>query len=1515
MAEETASLILKVDSTQVEKGSKSLKDFASAGATAEASLKKHGQAIDSANKTTAGFIASLERKIATDGKAASAVLRYDSALLAATKTQRNYIDTLIKQVEQQEKAGNAAEKTSFSMERLTKAAGAIGVAIAAVNTALSATRTYTEFSRSLANVSTLIEGTTEQMKALESASIALGTRYGKMPVEQAKTFYQVISSGITDVSKATDLLDSANKLSVAGFSDLFATADSMTSIMNAYGEAIQSTSDLSDILFVGTLAGKTTINELAGSLGRVAPIAKELNVGIDELVGSIAALTLGGIGTAEAVTGMRAILAAVAKPSAEAAKLAKQLGIEFDSASLKTKGFTAFLDDLKVKTGGSEQSLSILFGGVEALIPVMALSGEAGVKFNGIMKQMEDRAGATQTAFEKMEQSPGFRLDKLMANISAAGIKLGDMLATVLLPIMEKVSSTFNALFGSSMPVSAIEKQKQAIASMTKELESMQNRLNIPVIGGLIFDKRKADELSKSIENSIEDLKRLETEENKVVKTQAAVNTVTTKAIDLQDKLGNSREKSTNKTKAYNVEIYKLKEAEKQLAGAKDIEYQKLKRHEVLLNEAKQLTEQTRTAQEKYNATIQRYNELRPHLTAETYSRAVANTTKELERSRTEFDKLDQANNGLRDNWRSAWSNMEQTGRMAFTQFASHGIDSIKSIGEALKLSLFDLLYQLTARRWLINIGASLEGTLFGAAGSAAGSAAGAGLFTGGFGKGVTNLVGRGGSMLPGALGTFFGGMAGNGAFSAAGGAGTAFIGGSGTALGGTGMGVTAGLGARFGSMMSAAAAPLAIAFSLDAIGRLIGGNKKLGGAEKIPVIGGFLAGLFGRGPLKQKETTLTGDIGLGGLESGMLETVFKAKGGLFRSNKTDFARVDAITGEIWTDNQKQLGQFAKDLGKAAKDIFSAFNEAAKESSKIINATAENLGLSTESMKDFNYQLNLVSEKGKALTEEQIAEEIEKMTTAMTEKFIPNIKELTKVNESAIEALARLNNEFLATEQAARVLGMTLADAKVYVQGMGFELRTAFTDAAGGVDSFNSKVAFVAENFLTAEQRFSMGIETLNSQLTKAGVPLDATKESFYQLLRVTAAAGDAVKFGGLLDIAPLFAEIRDAQKAAAEEQKAAAEIQRKAAIETADAWIKQAEAQHKINVMNELDLAYSSLQRSIDAEKLKITNQYNDAIKESETRIKGVTDSISNLTDISKLLKSSVASMSGFDIVAARAQVSAAIASQDFSSPALRDAITALTQKGTGFTSKIEEQRYNAQNLTLLRSLDNVADSDLLLQQRSLAALQNAEKILKENYDAEIKRLDGIIDGFKQQIDALKQIDNSVLSIPGAIDRMGAAIAAAMEITAPLSNNNVVSISPSVAAAPVYDSPSPISNADILEFGRSHTPMEIYQAAIKYGISSARIAESGLATQDQINQFVKENKLASFDIGGRVPKTGIAMIHKDEQILTKDDNKSLKQSLEEMKKAIEVMTVTQNKINRRFDKWDAEGLPDTRVA
>ena len=88
---------------------------------------------------------------------------------------------------------------------------------------------------------------------------------------------------------------------------------------------------------------------------------------------------------------MRAILAAVAKPTKEAADEAARLGIEFDTAAVKSMGFSNWLQHVLEKSGGSTDSLALLFGGVEALVPMLALSGQAGVDFIATMEEMKNK--------------------------------------------------------------------------------------------------------------------------------------------------------------------------------------------------------------------------------------------------------------------------------------------------------------------------------------------------------------------------------------------------------------------------------------------------------------------------------------------------------------------------------------------------------------------------------------------------------------------------------------------------------------------------------------------------------------------------------------------------------------------------------------------------------------------------------------------------------------------------------------------------------------------------------------------------------------------------------------------------------------------------------------------------------------------------------------------------------------------------------------------------------------------
>lgn len=323
---------------------------------------------------------------------------------------------------------------------------AFGVAAAAAFASAFAVKNLIDFSDALAEVSTLVEVTTFDMKGLEAAAIDMSKQFGTSGAAQVKAFYSTISAGASSAAEATETLSVANKLAVGGVTDIGTAVTGLTSFMNAYGDEVDGAIGVSDALFVGMRAGQTTIGELAGGLGKVASLAKASGTSFDELVASVSALTKGGVVTTEAITGVRAILAGVVKPTSEAAKMAESLGLEFNAAALKAKGFQAFIADVAAKTGGSTDKLAQLFGGVEALVPILALSGKAGADFADIMEQMADKAGATEAAFDKIAMSAGFQAGRVWSALKAEVLLAGGALLNDMVPALKAVADNMGTL-------------------------------------------------------------------------------------------------------------------------------------------------------------------------------------------------------------------------------------------------------------------------------------------------------------------------------------------------------------------------------------------------------------------------------------------------------------------------------------------------------------------------------------------------------------------------------------------------------------------------------------------------------------------------------------------------------------------------------------------------------------------------------------------------------------------------------------------------------------------------------------------------------------------------------------------------------------------------------------------------------------------------------------------------------------------------------------------------------------
>nr|WP_256433559.1 phage tail tape measure protein [Myxococcus sp. CA040A] len=301
------------------------------------------------------------------------------------------------------------------------------------------------FSTAMAQVSTLLEDDQlGMMGQLADSAKRLGAEFGRGPTDQAKALYEIMSAGAADAAKATEMLAVANKLAIGGVTDVSVAADGLTSIMASYGNQLRSATQAADAMFISAADGKTSIETIARHIGKVAPIASQTGVSLQELLAANAALTKAGIKTETAMEGVRSILAQVAKPSSEAAILAKELGIEFNTAGLKSKGLSGFLQDMKDKTGGSTELLAALVGGVEALLPAMTLSGTASADFAASLQHMETSAGKTEAAFRKMAETPQMKVDQLRARFAALRIEVGEDLLGTISPAMDGLLRNFD---------------------------------------------------------------------------------------------------------------------------------------------------------------------------------------------------------------------------------------------------------------------------------------------------------------------------------------------------------------------------------------------------------------------------------------------------------------------------------------------------------------------------------------------------------------------------------------------------------------------------------------------------------------------------------------------------------------------------------------------------------------------------------------------------------------------------------------------------------------------------------------------------------------------------------------------------------------------------------------------------------------------------------------------------------------------------------------------------------------
>lgn len=345
--------------------------------------------------------------------------------------------------------GSDSEKMAKSVDKSTKSAGqsfdglkrlgglaATAIAGLAVKIGVDAVQSAAQFSKEMANVSTLVDTSVESMSDMKTQILELSKRMPVAMSDLTSSLYDIRSAGIS-ASMAMGVLEQSGILATAGLGTTKEATDLMTSAMNSFKSEGLTAAQTADILFKTVKAGKTTVSELAMSFGASAPVIAEAGVGLRDFQAATAALTTTGLPASQAQMGLRQAIVALIKPTTDMSAIFKKLGVE-DGRELIATSDNMGEAFKRVKDAADKGNISYekAIGSVEALNATTGIMTTTSDAYKDTLGNMKNGQNEVNKAFEKQNEEASAQYQILKNELNVEMIKLGNKILPVLIENM-----------------------------------------------------------------------------------------------------------------------------------------------------------------------------------------------------------------------------------------------------------------------------------------------------------------------------------------------------------------------------------------------------------------------------------------------------------------------------------------------------------------------------------------------------------------------------------------------------------------------------------------------------------------------------------------------------------------------------------------------------------------------------------------------------------------------------------------------------------------------------------------------------------------------------------------------------------------------------------------------------------------------------------------------------------------------------------------------------------------------
>lgn len=447
-----------------QSGERALEAFENTGTAADGALSKVSRTAAQTAKSTdaaADSVDDLSSAIGDYEKATGQAANSTGILSEkTTETEKNLdeaAEAARKASEEVEKFGDKSEETGKQSEESSKkgrdgikelqgvlaSAGIAATLNEIKNGFFDCSEAAAQFETSTAMVATIADTSQKSLSSISKEVRSYSNETGEAASDMAEATYQAISASV-NTADAAAFAGTATKLAVGGFTSATTAVDVLTTAINAYGLAASDATQLSDYLITTQNLGKTSVDQLAQSVGKVIPLASAYNVQMDNLSSAYAVLTANGIATAESGTYLKSMLSELGDTGSDVSGvLLNSTGKTF--AQLMEQGYS--LGDVMSMLGdavdGDSTAFNALWSSTEAGIGALSLFNAGADKYDSVLESMRTSAGATEKAYSTMADTTDKSKQRMENAFNNLKISVGDVLNPALTQVYEGFTGVF----------------------------------------------------------------------------------------------------------------------------------------------------------------------------------------------------------------------------------------------------------------------------------------------------------------------------------------------------------------------------------------------------------------------------------------------------------------------------------------------------------------------------------------------------------------------------------------------------------------------------------------------------------------------------------------------------------------------------------------------------------------------------------------------------------------------------------------------------------------------------------------------------------------------------------------------------------------------------------------------------------------------------------------------------------------------------------------------------------------